>query len=113
MSQGQGGGRPRLSAEEKARRGTLEEHREREFHGRGTAPKGKRGRKPKEQALPARDYLAEAERYSAEVLAGKIPTCRLLRQAVLRQQKDLKRTDWPYVWSPKEATAVCQFVERL
>jgi phage terminase large subunit-like protein len=106
-------GRPRLSAAEKAARGTIEQTR--------LEPREKRPqpRPEPELAPPApRDYPAVARAYADSVRSGLIPACKWVRLAVARQARDLVRAsvegaDWPYVWSDEAATAACAFVERL
>jgi phage terminase large subunit-like protein len=105
-------GRPRLPKAEKDARGTTATTR---LLPSERAPEPAPG---VDLALPApRDYLAAATRYRAAVTAGLIPACKWVRLAVDRQARDLERSSrdpsWPYVWSPAEATAICDFVERL
>lgn len=106
-------GRPRLSAEEKARRGTLQPVRERKYAA-GLAL----AEAPPQTAralVPVRDYVGIAVKYASEVLAGRIVACRWVRLACGRQLRDLARagdgTNWPYVWDEDEAIAACHFVE--
>ena len=51
------------------------------------------------------DYVAKANQYIADVLAGKIPACRAgVVNACRRQQKDLRRqrsADFPYYFDPE------------
>lgn len=105
--------RPRLSTEEKARRGTLRAHREREYFGLAVGEAVAAPAVP-EALVPARDYLGIAEAYRTEVALGTIRTCRWVRLAAARQAADLAR--WadgrgPYVWDADEAIAACHFVE--
>ena len=63
------------------------------------------------------DYVAKANQYIADVLAGKIPACRAgVVNACRRQQKDLQRqrsADFPYYFDPDAANRVCTFAELL
>lgn len=63
------------------------------------------------------DYVAKANQYIADVLAGKIPACRSgVVNACRRQQKDLQRqrsADFPYYFDPESANRVCTFAELL
>ena len=63
------------------------------------------------------DYVAKANQYIADVLAGKIPACRAgVVNACRRQIQDLKRqksADFPYYFDPAAADRVCRFVELL
>ncbi len=102
-------GRPRLSVAEKARRGTLRPSRERKPE--------RRRRSATPQEPPARDYGAIATAYIAAVLAGRQLASAWVRLACERQARDLKRAasdrTFPYRWSPRHATDVCRFIERL
>ena len=101
-------GRPRLSKAEKDRRGTTA--------GTRLDPSEKAPARPPEAdptPVALRDYLAVANAYRAAVTAGLIPACKWVRLAVARQERDLARQDWAYIWSDAEAAAVCAFVERL
>jgi phage terminase large subunit-like protein len=62
------------------------------------------------------DYLKLAETYAHQVRTGRMVACHWVRLACLRQERDLQRAKdrrWPYVWSPEQAIAACQFIERL
>ena len=63
------------------------------------------------------DYVAKANQYIADVLAGKIPACRAgVVNACRRQIQDLKRqktADFPYYFDPESADRVCTFAELL
>lgn len=56
-------------------------------------------------------HVADANKYAADVISGKIPACKWVIAACLRQQDDLKRTD--LVWRPDQAERVCRFVENM
>lgn len=107
-------GRPRLSADEKARRGTLRPVREREYSAASTAVVDP-GPKVPEPLVPARDYLRIASDYATRVLAGEIVAGRLVRLACRRQQRDLERAaqgnGWAFVWDADEAIAAAHFIE--
>lgn len=100
-------GRPRLSDEEKARRGTLKRHRMLQTAAPAVT----------EAELAARDYVGMAEQYVADVLAGRIVANVWVKLACERQRRDLERssteTSWPYVWRPDYAVEACTFIERL
>jgi phage terminase large subunit-like protein len=107
--------RPRLTTAEKARRGTVRPCRERKATNR---PPGRSDDGRRSQAfLESRDFIAIANGYIRDILAGRIVACGKVRLACARQDRDLKRaaTDpsWPYVWSDQQATEVCAFAETL
>lgn len=101
-----GPGRPRLSDEEKARRGTLKPCRV-----EGQAEDAVASEEVQE---PDRDYLAIGQRYMTDVLSGRIPACTWTRLACERQLAD--RARWqdagPFEWIGLEATAACAFIEQ-
>jgi phage terminase large subunit-like protein len=100
-------GRPRLSAEEKARRGTLKPSRERAY-----AEPDHVSAPPAEFLVPARDYAGIAARYMADVLSGRETACVWVRLAVERQLRDLERGDgWDHIWNQEMGGAACRFVE--
>lgn len=62
------------------------------------------------------DYVAKANRYIKNVLNGKIPACKFVKQACQRQLNDLERQktkDFPYYFDRKAANKVCKFIENL
>lgn len=62
------------------------------------------------------DYVDKAKRYIDKVLSGKIPACRWVRFACLRQKKDLERKksrSFPYSFNRKKANRPCKFIECL
>lgn len=65
----------------------------------------------------SRDYVAIAEAYIRDVLAGRTIAGKWLRLACARQLRDLERAQadpsWPYVWSGWHATDPCDFIEKL
>jgi len=61
------------------------------------APAGRLGRR-----VTARDYVAIANGYIDDVLAGKIPACKWVRLACERQREDLQRADWRWRFDPEE-----------
>lgn len=99
-------GRPRLDDATKLARGTLQPCRSQPT----PVPE------PALTAAPARDYLAIAAQYAADVAAGRQVAGVWIQRAVARQQRDLARQAdpaWPYVWSDTDAIAVCAFLEQL
>lgn len=58
-------------------------------------------------------YPDLARQYSKAVLDGSIPACKLVRLAVERNERDLRRTDWEYRFDEKKASKVCRFIENL
>lgn len=64
----------------------------------------------------ARNYVAAADDYIKQVMAGRIPACKWVRAACERQREDRKR--WraktsPFSFNKAKASAVCQFIEYL
>lgn len=62
------------------------------------------------------DYVDKAKRYITKVLDGKIPACRWVKFACLRQKQDLERkkgSKFPYHFDRKRATKPCKFIECL
>ena len=57
--------------------------------------------------------LARALRYAEQVVEGRIPVCRYVKQACERQLRDLARRRWPYRFDPLAAERVCRFAELL
>lgn len=105
-------GRPRLSTDEKARRGTLQPVRERRY----SAATALQEQPHVPMALiPARDYVAIAAQYTADVVEGRIVACKWVRLACERQRRDLARAaadaTWAFVWDDDEAIAACHFIE--
>lgn len=108
-------GRPRLSIEEKAKRGTLRPWRERAYQaealGQPQLPPG-----PAKTQKPAKNYAALCQFYLEGVLSGRIVACRWVQLACERQRRDLARGAdefSPYVWDSAQADAACAFVEQL
>ena len=63
-----------------------------------------------------RDYIAIANRYIRDVLAGKVIASKNVKQACQRQRDDLARfkgKDSPYRFDKARAIKVCKFVELL
>ncbi len=110
-------GRPRLSAEEKARRGTLKQSRERAYADQesgGTTPPPPGPPPVPEFLAEARDYAGIATGYIRAVLEGREVACKWLRLACERQVRDLRRAEsgeWDYAWDPAVGAAACRFVE--
>lgn len=62
------------------------------------------------------DYVDKAKRYITKVLDGKIPACRWVKFACLRQKQDLERkknSKFPYHFDRKKANRPCKFIECL
>ena len=62
------------------------------------------------------DYVAKANRYIKNVLNGKIPACKFVKQACQRQLNDLERQktkNFPYYFDRKAANKICKFIENL
>lgn len=62
------------------------------------------------------DYVDKAKRYITKVLDGKIPACRWVKFACLRQKQDLERkksSKFPYHFDRKKANKPCKFIECL
>lgn len=103
-------GRPRLSDEEKARRGTLKPCRVQVAEGSGDGQA--------EVLLPSTpDYVGIANQYASDVLTGQIVAGAWVKLACERQSRDLRRAEtdaaWPFVWSESHAVAACHFIEQL
>lgn len=60
-----------------------------------------------------RDYIQISNQYIKDVLSGKIPACKYVRQACERQQTDLKRKDFAYTFDKARAERICKFIELL
>lgn len=64
----------------------------------------------------ARDHLALAAQYEADVLDGKILACQWVRRALERNRRDLARQgtpEFPYRFDPVPAREICRFGELL
>lgn len=62
------------------------------------------------------EYDVIAQQYCEDVLTGKIPSCKTVKQAVERQLKDLKRKHgkgFPYIYDKEKGSRVCSFIELL
>lgn len=62
------------------------------------------------------DYVDKAKRYITKVLDSKIPACRWVKFACLRQKQDLERkksSKFPYHFDRKRANKPCKFIECL
>jgi phage terminase large subunit-like protein len=98
------------SAEEHARRGTYRPDRH------GSRPESIADA-PEVTAPLARDYVAVAQQYMADVLSGAIQTCTWVKLACQRQDRDRMRAEtdpsWPYIWSDTHAVDTCHFLEQL
>lgn len=75
-------------------------------------------RKPtkKPQDDPAHKYVRMAVKYADDVVSGKIPACKWVIAACLRQQDDRKRAlkkGAPIVWRPEKAEHICKFAELM
>jgi phage terminase large subunit-like protein len=66
--------------------------------------------------MPARDYVAIAERYARAVVAGELPAGKLARGACARHLDDLARqaeADFPFRFDARKAALPCAFAELL
>jgi phage terminase large subunit-like protein len=63
--------------------------------------------------MASRDYIKLANQYTKDVLSGKIPACKHVKNACERQQNDLKRKDLPYKFDKEKASKICKFIEVL
>lgn len=64
--------------------------------------------------MTGRDYLALAEAYEANVLAGVVPACRWVHLAMARNQRDRARAGtpvFPYRLNPVRAQSICLAAE--
>lgn len=57
--------------------------------------------------------VARANRYTKDILSGKIPACTFVKQACTRQRDDLKRKKWKYHFDEAAANRIVDFIERL
>lgn len=64
-------------------------------------------------APAAKDYCAIGRKYAQQVVSGKIPACRQVKQACQRQIDDLKRKDWRWKFDKARGNKVCKFIEQL
>lgn len=105
-------GRPRLSIEEKVRRGTLRHHREIERLETTLTLVP-----PSDEWVERRSYEAIAQVYADGVADGRIVACQWVRLAIQRQAADLERAasdqNYPYVWQPRIGADACYFIEHL
>ena len=102
-------GRPRLSAEEKTRRGTLRPSRERSRAPRSTAV-------ARVSPAASRDYVTLADNYAHDVVAGQIVAGQWTIKACrryLHMRAQARTGQAPYAWSAAHANDVCTFVEQL
>ena len=92
----------------KGKRGTLQPCRRRR-------PAGAPEPRVEVQQDAPRDYVAIANGYIRDVLAGRIVASRLLRLACERQERDRHRAtvdpSWPFVWSETHVIDACGFIE--
>jgi phage terminase large subunit-like protein len=66
--------------------------------------------------MAARDYVALARSYEADVLAGRIPACKWVRLACERNKRDRKRqrtSAFPFWFDDAAAVAICASTERF
>lgn len=59
-----------------------------------------------------KDYVAIANTYIADVLEGRVVTCKWTRFACQRQKDDLTK-DWEYIFNSEAASIPCEFLEQL
>jgi phage terminase large subunit-like protein len=69
--------------------------------------------KPAPPPVPARDYRAIAEAFTADVLEVRFPAGRLFRAALKRQADDLASPPLGLVFRDEEADRACRFMELL
>ncbi len=58
-------------------------------------------------------HIRAARAYARDVLSGKVPACKYVRQAVRRQEADLARKGWRFRFDEGRAERVCKFIEAL
>ena len=64
----------------------------------------------------AKDYVAIAKGYAADVVSGKVPACQWAVKACRRQLDNLeiaKRGEFPYRFDREKASRICRFIEML
>jgi integrase len=74
------------------------------------------GEAPQVTRTKARDYVAIAEGYAADVVSGKVPACQWAVKACRRQLDNLeiaKRGEFPYRFDHEKASRICRFIEML
>lgn len=65
---------------------------------------------------PVYPHVKVAEQYCKDVISGKIPACKWVIAACLRQQDDRKRArqkSAPIIWRPEMAERICKFAELM
>jgi phage terminase large subunit-like protein len=63
-----------------------------------------------------KDYPAIALSYAEDILAGRIPACKEVKQACRRHLTDLERAEsgkFEYIFDPASGSRVCEFIEAL
>lgn len=58
-------------------------------------------------------YVDIANKYIDDVLTGRVPACNYVKQACLRQRRDLKRKHFGYHFDETRAHRPCKFAEQL
>lgn len=58
-------------------------------------------------------FVESANAYRDAVLRGQVPACDWVRRACERQQQDLARTDWQWVFDAERAARPCEFISGL
>lgn len=61
-------------------------------------------------------HVAQANQYVQDVLSGKEPACKRVRQACERHVRNLERSlggDWPYRFDEAKAEGACAFIAKL
>jgi len=61
----------------------------------------------------SRDYVAIATQYARDVVEGRIPACRYVRQAAQRQLDELEQGVIGYHFDVEAASRPCRFIEKL
>jgi len=59
------------------------------------------------------DYVALADKYARDVVAGTIPAAKWTRMACKRSIKDAKRKKWQYAFDAAAASRVCGILEKF
>lgn len=63
--------------------------------------------------MSERNFLEIAQRYADSVISGETPACKYVKQAAMRQQKDLAEGVEGYEFNEYYAARVCAFIELL
>src|ERR1051326_4542634 len=68
-----------------------------------------------ESTAPAFSYVATANQYARDIVAGRILACKWVKLACKRHLDDLVRAKagWEYLFDEGKANRVCRFIEHL